>query len=105
MEDFAQTYHGYSDDDLASLHGQIDSLTGEARLALLSELQRRSLGEKTLSSLRDERTKHAARVKREWQESRSEDASRMAVRFAIRVGFVIAGAAIVALIALIKSTH
>jgi hypothetical protein len=105
MEDFAQTYCGYSDDDLASLHGNIDTLTDEARLALLSEVQRRGLGDKVLSNLRDERTEHAARVKREWQESRSEDASRIAVRVAIRIGLVIAGVVIVALIALIKSTH
>ena len=105
MEDFAQTYRGFSDDDLAALHGEIDTLTTDARLALLSEIQRRSLSERNLSSLRDARAQHAAKIKMEWQESRSEDASRLVVRMAIRVAIVVAGVIIVAVIALIKTTH
>jgi hypothetical protein len=105
MEDFAQTYRGYSIDDLAALHGQVDSLTDEARWALLSEVQRRGLSESALHGLRDARTERAARVDQEWREERNDDAARMLKRFAMRVGFVIAGAIVAGLIALLRSSH
>lgn len=104
-EDFARTYGGYSDDDLASLHGEIDSLTADARLALLAEVKRRRLNEGNLSSLRDARTEYSIKIKREWDESRRTDAARMGTRIAIRVVCVIAGAVIAALIALFSSSH
>ena len=105
MQDFAQTYRAASDDEIARLHGQVDSLTNDARLALLSEIQRRGLSDLALSGLRDEQTEHAASVKTEWQESRKADASKTLTRIAIRVAAVVAAGIIAAVIAVLNSKH
>lgn len=105
MQDFTQTYRAASDDELARLHGQIDSLTEQARDSLWLEIARRGLSENDLARLREQLTEHAEIVNQEWKESRKADASRMGKRFAIRVAVLIAVALLAALVALIKSTH
>jgi hypothetical protein len=50
MQDFAKTYREFSDDAIASMHGEIDTLTEDARLALLSEIEKRGIDEKNSPS-------------------------------------------------------
>ncbi len=103
MQDFARTYREYSDDHLATLQAQIGSLTDDARLALLAEIQRRGLSDKALAGLRSEQTEHTAGMKREWQETRRADASKTLKRIAIRVAVIIAAGLIAALVAVLNS--
>jgi hypothetical protein len=98
MQDFSETYRAASDDELARLHGQIDSLTEQARDSLRLEIARRKLSGDDLSRLREQLAEHAESVNQEWKESRKADASRMGKRFAIRVALMIAGAILAALI-------
>jgi hypothetical protein len=105
MQDFALTYRAASDDEIARLHGQIDSLTAEARDSLRLEITRRKLSRDDLARLRAQLAEHAESVNKEWRESRRADASRMGKRFAIRVAVVIAAALIAALVALVKTTR
>lgn len=102
MQDIAETYRNASDDDLAALHGEIDSLTDDARLALLSEIQGRGLNDKALVGLRSERAERAAQANREWPD-RKLNASRMLINVAVRIGIAMGIAVILALIVLIKS--
>lgn len=103
MQDFAETYREYSDDDLASLYGERDSLTEDARLALLSEVKRRGLSEESLSELRTEQIEYTKHIDEQWRDSRNADISRTARRFAIRMVLAIVGAILAALIALMKA--
>jgi predicted RNA-binding Zn ribbon-like protein len=105
MQEFAQTYRAASDDEIARLHGQIDSLTEQAQDSLRLEITRRKLNGDDLARLRSQLAEHASRVNQEWKESRKVDASRMATRFAIRVAVVIAAAILAAIIALVHSGH
>jgi hypothetical protein len=105
MKGFAETYSAASDDEIARLHGQIDSLTDEAQDFMRLEITRRKLSEDDLARLREQLAVHAERINQEWKESRRADASRMGTRMAIRVVVLIAGAILAALIAFISSTH
>ena len=100
MQDFAQTYSTASADEIARLHGQIDSLTDAARTSLLLEIKRRNLTENQLAQTREQLTQHAESVNREWKESRKEDASRMGKRMLFRIAFVIGGTLLAGSIAL-----
>jgi hypothetical protein len=102
MEDIAETYRKYSNEDLAALHGEMDSLTEEARRTLLSEIQGRGLNDKALAGLRSERAERAAQVNREWPD-RKPNASRMLINIAVRIGIAMGIVVILALIVLIKS--
>jgi hypothetical protein len=105
MQDFAETYRTASGDEIARLHGQIDSLTAPARESLLVEIQRRNLTEGQLAQTREQLAQHVESVNQKWQESRRVDAARAAKRFAIRVAVVIAGAILATLFALNKMAH
>jgi hypothetical protein len=105
MQDFAETYRAASDDEIARLHGQIDSLTEQARDCLRLEIARRGLSEGDLAQIRGQLTEYAESVKREWRETRKTDASQIGARFAIRVALVIVIALIAALVALVHSTR
>ena len=98
MQDFAETYRAASDDELARLHGQIDSLTEQEGDSLRLEIARRGFSENDLARLREQLAEYAASVNQEWKESRKADASRMGKRFAMRVGLIIAAAILAALI-------
>lgn len=76
MEELAETYRGHSDEQIALLYGQLDSLTETARCALLSEVQTRGLSIETISALGAELADHAASVDREFREQRKAGASR-----------------------------
>lgn len=43
QQDFAETYRNLSDEELASLHAQMGSLTHEARSALHEQIQKRGI--------------------------------------------------------------
>ena len=59
-QELAETYRGYSDTEIASLHAQIDSLTPEAREALAIEIDRRGLKNNALSKLFATEQRHEA---------------------------------------------
>jgi hypothetical protein len=105
VDDFASTYREYSADELAALQAQVGSLTDDASVALLSEIQQRGLSDEALASLRNEQVKRTATVKEEWRESRKYDASRVVTRFAIRIALVIAAGIIAAIFAVLSSKH
>jgi predicted RNA-binding Zn ribbon-like protein len=105
MQDLAETYRVASDDEIARLNNQIDSLTEEARDSLRLEIARRKLSEDDLAQLREQLAEHAANVNQEWKESRKVDAARMGKRTVMRVALVIAAALIAALFALVHSAH
>lgn len=50
-QDFAETYRNLSDDELASLHAQMSSLTHEARSALQEQIQKRGISTAKLRHL------------------------------------------------------
>lgn len=50
-QELADTYRGYSDEEIASLHAQVESLTLEARDALALEIERRGLKSAQLTNL------------------------------------------------------
>jgi hypothetical protein len=52
QQDFAATYRDLSDDDIAALFAEIDTLTDTAKAALALEVQRRGLSSEQLLKLR-----------------------------------------------------
>ena len=58
-QDVSETYRSFSDQQIASLYAEIDSLTEVARPALLAEIERRSLSHAQLQSM------HTAELRRE----------------------------------------
>lgn len=84
MKEFAETYREYSDDQIALLSGQIDSLTEAARCALLSEIGMRSLSSEKLSELRTLLAGHTASVEREFRDSRRARVSKALKRLFFR---------------------
>jgi hypothetical protein len=105
MQDFAETYRAASGDEIARLHGQIESLTAPARESSLVEIARRNLTDSQLAQTREQLTQHAESVNQEWQEWRREDAARTLRRNAIRIALVIAIAILSALFALNRAAH
>ena len=65
MQDFAETYRAYSDDEISRLHREAASLTEEARYALLCEIQRRGLQEKEILQIQEEQAKHVTEFDKE----------------------------------------
>lgn len=60
-EELEETYRRLSEEDIADLYAQIDTLTTDARLALEGEMQSRGLGGACLEKM------HAAEVRHEAQ--------------------------------------
>lgn len=54
MLDLAQIYADASDDEIARLHGQIESLTNQARTALHAEIQRRGYSSEDMEKQREQ---------------------------------------------------
>jgi hypothetical protein len=102
MQDFAQAYRGYSDDELASLYRQLDSLTDIARSALLAEIEARNLSQQRLNELCREQAEHTARFDRESREYRQAEGSRLLKRMALRSLSAIVLAIVAYLIYLLK---
>jgi hypothetical protein len=63
-QDFAETYCRFSDDEIATLHAQIGSLTDDARVALETEIRRRGLKQEQLSKLDAAERRHEAHCDR-----------------------------------------
>ena len=64
QHDFAATYRQLSDDDIADLYAESDTLTQSARLALTSEIQRRGLSSDQLLKLKAVELRHEAKFDR-----------------------------------------
>jgi len=62
--DFAETYRPLPDEEIASLLADQDSLTREARSALLAEIQQRGLTETHLHKLHSLELRHEAQFDR-----------------------------------------
>lgn len=76
MQNLTETYRSYSDDEIARLHGELDSLTEEARYALLAEIGRRGLKEQEIAKIQDEEARHAAEYD---QEHRQETKDKLVI--------------------------
>ena len=64
--EFSEAYRKLTDEDIAELYADIDSLTEEARSALLAEARQRGMNEAQLQKM------HAVEVRREAQFDRLE---------------------------------
>ena len=64
QNDFAANYRELSDDDIADLYAESDTLTESARLALTSEIQRRGLSTEQLLELKAVELRHEAQFDR-----------------------------------------
>jgi hypothetical protein len=62
MQDFEVLYRGYSDDQLAQLSKESDTLTESARSALSKEIERRGLKADEILHLQQEQTTHIESV-------------------------------------------
>ena len=69
-EDFAETYRLFPDEEIAAIYADIDSLTVDARSALMAEAQTRGLSDEQLKKL------HAVELRREAQFDRLESFRR-----------------------------
>ena len=100
--DFSEKYRALPDEEIASLFADIDSLTEQARSALLAEIQQRGLAASQLQKL------HSVELRHEAQFDRLERLRRKRMVLT-RLGhhslkgwiFVIVGAALLALIELL----
>jgi hypothetical protein len=70
QQELLQTYRDFSDDEIASLHAQIDSLTNDARAALALEIQRRGMSNAQMSKLRASELRREAKFDRRQKEHR-----------------------------------
>jgi hypothetical protein len=64
QHDFAATYRELSDDDIADLYAESDTLTESARIALSTEIQRRGLSTEQLLKLKAVELRHEAQFDR-----------------------------------------
>lgn len=64
QQDFAGTYRGLSEQEIADLYADIGSLTGEARAALMAEIRQRGLKEAQLEKLHAVELRHEAQFDR-----------------------------------------
>jgi len=62
--EFSENYRALSDEDIAAIYADIDSLTDDARVALLAELQTRGLTEAQLQKLHAVELRHEAQFDR-----------------------------------------
>jgi hypothetical protein len=70
QQELSQSYRTFSDDEIVSLQAQIDSLTGDARLALASEIERRGMDSAKLSKLYTMHLRQEAKFDRRQREHR-----------------------------------
>ena len=75
QQDLSQTYRNLSDREIASLHAEIDSLTNDARAALVSEIQRRGISGAHLSKLYASELRQEAKFDQRQREHRKSVAS------------------------------
>lgn len=64
QQDFAQTYRGLADEDIAALYADTASLTEGARSALAAEMQRRGISDAQLQKLHAIEHRHEAQFDR-----------------------------------------
>ena len=102
QENFAQTYRGYSDDEIAVLSSQIDELADSARTALLAEIRARNLSDEKLSELRKKQDRYAAKIDRRGEKHRRAIIRRFVKRMAFGLTVGIAGVLAAYSISLIK---
>ena len=62
--DFAEAYRGLSNEEIAAIYADIDSLTEEARSALIFEVQQRGLSQAQLGKVHDVELRHEAQFDR-----------------------------------------
>jgi hypothetical protein len=73
MEDYAKTYRSFSDDEIAALDVEVETLTDDARAALEAEIRTRELSEEDLAMLRGKVSRFGKRFdKRERIERKQE---------------------------------
>jgi hypothetical protein len=73
MEDYAETYRGFTDYEIAALDAEIETLTDHAREALEAEICKRGLTKENLAMLRGKTNRFAKRFdKRERIERNNE---------------------------------
>lgn len=63
-ENFAESYRSLSDEEIAALRSDTDSLTDEARVALLAEIQQRGLSDEEMRKLHSTELRHEAQFDR-----------------------------------------
>ena len=102
-QDFAETYRNISDDEIATLHAEVGSLTDEARAALQAEIQRRGISITKLHHLNTAVTQREAKFDRRQKQHEKDVGSYLLSRALSRDFWVLVSIVLVLLSAVISA--